>query len=144
MAIEWRPLESKWFPSPDNWRISNPEDSQASMLVLKSKRLVDPGSTTAQAIHRWLKPLENPTNINIYYDGESGETEVCLPRMNLDFILRKTGLESKQFRGMFVDTYQHMGTFYGLQNKLILKDAQGESLFSVWYSLCAELPLNPR
>jgi uncharacterized protein YxjI len=43
-----------------------------------------------------------------------------------------------------VDTYQHMGTFYGLQNKLILKDAQGESLFSVWYSLCAELPLNPR
>jgi len=125
MAIEWRPLESKWTPSSDNWRLSTPEDPTASTLVLNSKCLVDSGSPTAVAIHRWLKPLEDPPNINIYYDVETDETEICLPRMNLDFILRKTGLESKQFRGMIVDTQQYLGTFLGLRNKLVLKDTQG-------------------
>ncbi|KAE9375857.1 hypothetical protein N431DRAFT_556187 [Stipitochalara longipes BDJ] len=131
MAIEWRLLESKWLPSSENWRISTPEDPRASSLVLKSRRLVDPGSTTAEAIHRWLKPLENPLDINIYYNGETDETEISLPRMNLDFILRKTGLESKQFRGMIVDTNQYMGTFHGLSNKLILKDTQGPSRIAI-------------
>jgi hypothetical protein len=130
MAIEWRPLESKWFPSSENWRISTPEDP-ASSLVLKSRRLVDPGSTTAEAIYRWLKPLESSPNINIYYNGETGETEVRLPRMNLDFILRKTGLESKQFRGMVVDTNQYIATFHGLLHKLILKDTQGPSRVAI-------------
>ena len=130
MVIEWRPLESKWFPSSENWRISTPEDP-ASSLVLKSRRLVDPGSTTAEAIYRWLKPLESSPNINIYYNSETGETEVRLPRMNLDFILRKTGLESKQFRGMVVDTSQHLGTLYGLLHKLILKDTQGPSRVAI-------------
>jgi hypothetical protein len=131
MVIEWRPLESKWFPSCENWRISTPEDPRASSLVLKSRHLVDPGSTTAEAIYRWLKPLESPWNINIYYNDESGETEVRLPRMNLDFILRKTGLESKQFRGMAVDTNQYMGTLHGLQHKLVLKDSQGPSQIAI-------------
>ncbi|CZR56441.1 uncharacterized protein PAC_06329 [Phialocephala subalpina] len=131
MAIEWRPLESKWFPSSENWRISTPEDPRASSLVLKSRRLVDPESTTAEAIYRWLKPLESSPNIDIYYNGETGETEVSLPRMNLDFILRKTGLESKQFRGMVVDTNQYIGTLHGLLHKLILKDTQGPSRVAI-------------
>jgi hypothetical protein len=127
MVIEWRPLESKWFPSSENWRISAPEDPIASSLVLKGKRLVDPKSTTAETIYQWLKPLESSSNINIYYNSETIETEVCLPRMNLDFILRKTGLESKQFRGMFVDTSQYIGTLHGLLHKLVLKDPQRQS-----------------
>jgi hypothetical protein len=130
MVIEWRPLESKWFPSPENWRISTPSTA-ASSLVLKSRRLVDPRSTTAETIYRWLKPLESSPNINIYYNGETMETEVRLPRMNLDFILRKTGLESKQFRGMFVDTNQYIGTFHGLLDKLVLKDTQGPSRVAI-------------
>ncbi|KAF8859302.1 hypothetical protein BDZ45DRAFT_689400 [Acephala macrosclerotiorum] len=131
MVIEWRPLESKWLPSSENWRISVPEDPRASSLVLKSRRLVDPGSTTAEAIYRWLKPLESPPNINIYYNGETGDTEVRLPRMNLDFFLRKTGLESKQFRGMVVDTNQYIGTLHGLLHKLVLKDTQGPSRVAI-------------
>jgi hypothetical protein len=77
--------------------------------VLKSRRLVDPGSTTAGAIYRWLKPLESHLNIDIYYNGETEETEVSLPRMNLDFILERTGLESKYFRRMVVDTTNTWG-----------------------------------
>jgi len=127
MVIEWRPLESKWFPSSENWRISTPEDPIASSLVLKGRRLVDPKSATAETIYKWLKPLESSPKINIYYNGETNETEACLPRMNLDFILRKAGLESKQFRGMFVDTNQHIGAWHGLLNKLVLKDPEIQS-----------------
>lgn len=127
MVIEWRPLESKWSPSPDNWRISTPEDSKASSLISKNRSLVEPRSTSAQAIHRWLKPLESSPNINIYYNEETSQTEIQLPRMNLDFVLQKNGLESKQFRLMVVDTNQYIGTLHGLQNKLVLKDTQGPS-----------------
>jgi len=101
--------------------------------VLKNKSLVDPQSPTATEIYRWLKPLESSANITIFYNDATEETEVRLPRMNLDFILRKNGLdskkflglESKQFRGMVVDTNQHFGAFHGLLHKLILKDTRG-------------------
>ncbi|KUJ20152.1 uncharacterized protein LY89DRAFT_716588 [Mollisia scopiformis] len=131
MVIEWRPLHSKWLPSTENWRISAPEDASSSRLALKSRCLVEPGSPTAVVIQRWLKPLENPPNINIYYNDEIEETEVCLPRMNLDFILRDTELESKQFRGMIVDTNQYIGTLHGLQHKLVLRDIQGPSRITI-------------
>ncbi|TVY37088.1 hypothetical protein LSUB1_G005891 [Lachnellula subtilissima] len=127
MVIEWRPLETKWFPSSENWRISTPKDPKTSSLELWSKRLVDPESKTAGAIYRWLKPLESRPNLNIYYNTDSDETEVHLPRLNLDFILRKNGLESKQFRGMVIDTNQYIGTLHGLLHKLVLKDIQGPS-----------------
>ncbi|TVY17756.1 hypothetical protein LARI1_G004515 [Lachnellula arida] len=131
MVIEWRPLESKWFPSSENWRISTPEDPKTSSLESWSRRLVDPESTTAGVIYRWLKPLESRPNINIYYNTETGETEVRLPRLNLDFILRKTGLESKLFRGMVIDTNQYIGTLHGLLHKLVLKDIQGPSRIAI-------------
>lgn len=71
--------------------------------------------------------MESPPNINIYYNAETEDTEVRLPRMNLDFVLKKTGLESKQFRGMVVDTNQYIGTLHGLLHKLVLKDTQASS-----------------
>ncbi|KAK0121151.1 hypothetical protein ONS96_011330 [Cadophora gregata f. sp. sojae] len=124
MEIEFRPLESKWVLSADNWRISMPQEPNAG-LVLRNRRLVEPASETATVVCRWLAPLEVPSNINIFYNSQTEETEIRLPRMNLDFILRNTGLESKQFRGMVVDTNQQIGTLHGLLHKLVLKEAEG-------------------
>lgn len=93
--------------------------------MLKNRNLIDPESTTAEVVHRWLKPLEHQSNINIYFDEETTETEVHLPRMNLDFILRKTGLESKHFREMVIDTNQYFGILHGLLHKLVLKSIGG-------------------
>lgn len=126
-VIEWRPLESKWISSPENWHISTPEDEWGSLLTLNNRCLVDPQSETAKAVHAWLKPLETPLSINIFYNEDSGNTEVHLPRMNLDFVLQDSGLESKQFRGMVVDPNQNIGTLIGLQQKLVLKALEGTS-----------------
>ncbi|KAI9055047.1 hypothetical protein LZ554_000013 [Drepanopeziza brunnea f. sp. 'monogermtubi'] len=124
MEIEFRGLDSKWIPSSENWRISNPEDPNASTLTLGKRHLVEPQSPTARVVHSWLKPLESEENINIYYNGETEETEVSLPRMNLDFVLRHTGLESRQFRGHIVDNVQYVGTLHGLRTKLVLRDME--------------------
>ncbi|CZS94753.1 uncharacterized protein RAG0_04618 [Rhynchosporium agropyri] len=126
LEVEWRPLESKWTPSSDNWRISKAEDTSASFLECSNKRVIEPESNTAKVIHRWLKPLESSTNINIFHNVDNDETEIRLPRMNLEFMLQKIGLESKQFR-MIVDTNQYIGTFHGLLHKLVLRDIQGKS-----------------
>lgn len=90
-----------------------PEDPDSSNMVLNNKQLVDPGSSPAKIISRWLQPIENSYNINIFFNFTTMETEVHLPRLNLDFICRKTGLESKQFRGMRIDLNQQMGTLHG-------------------------------
>ncbi|CAG8959752.1 hypothetical protein HYFRA_00001658 [Hymenoscyphus fraxineus] len=130
-SIEWRPLETKWTPSSDNWRILTPENPNGSLLTSGSHQLVDIASDTAAKVYKWLKPIEHRSNINILYNVDTGEAEIRLPRMNLDFVLSKSGLESKQFRGMVVDTIQYMGTLHGLQNKLILKDIQRKSRIAI-------------
>ena len=61
-------------------------------------------------------------------DTESSMLEVHLPRLKLDFFVDKTlKLQSKQFRGMAVDTNQSCGTITGLKNKLVLRAIQGSS-----------------
>ncbi|OBT60378.1 hypothetical protein VE03_10892, partial [Pseudogymnoascus sp. 23342-1-I1] len=57
-----------------------------------------------------------------------GELEVNLPRLKLDFLLKKDGrlLESKQFRGMVVSECQSFGSLTGLVKKLVL-NVEGSS-----------------
>jgi hypothetical protein len=124
--IEFRHLQDPWHPQEEDWRISTHEDRKINHLALKSTKLIDIDSKTAQAVHGWLCPLERDKhNGNIYYHCDTKEIHVRLPRMNLDFVIRPTGLESKQFRGMIVDINQKVGTLRGLQNKLVLKEYQG-------------------
>ncbi|CAG8984161.1 hypothetical protein HYALB_00008163 [Hymenoscyphus albidus] len=126
-SIEWRPIDTKWTPSSKNWRILTPEDPRESRLISGAQQLIDIKSPTANAVYNWLLPIEKQGNIVITYNTETKETEIRLPRLNLDFVLRNKGLESKQFRGMIVDTSQHKGTLHGLQNKLVLKGIQENS-----------------
>ena len=69
-----------------------------------------------------LSPLEYTTYIYITLNYETEVLEVHLPRLKLDFFLRKgaTQLESKQFRGIVVDITQSFGTLTRLVNKLVL------------------------
>ncbi|RDW94330.1 hypothetical protein BP5796_00093 [Coleophoma crateriformis] len=124
-SIEFRSLENTWQPSPNNWQ--SPEYSLS--LIQGHCKLVDVRSTTAKNIARLLEGIEDASNIHTLYHSESSFLEVQLPRLNLDFYVPLHGqnLQSKQFRGMAVDTVQGIGCLTGLRNKLVLSEVKGNA-----------------
>lgn len=121
-CIEWRPVTNVWISSLQNWWM-RPTAHGGYVLSRGTSRLIDIKSPTAKAVSSVLGPLEYPTHIHITVDENTDVLDVCLPRLNLDFFLMKDALrlESKQFRGMMIDTNQSIGTLTGLESKLVLR-----------------------
>ena len=121
--VEWRPLPCAWTPTSQNWQMRSNGGGVNKVLFRGASRLIDLQTLTAKAVSTVLSPLEQATHIHITLDCETEVLEVHLPRLKLDFFLRKgaTQLESKQFRGMTVDSNQSISTLTGLVNKLVLR-----------------------
>ncbi|KAA6415954.1 MAG: hypothetical protein FRX48_00673 [Lasallia pustulata] len=104
--VEWRPLHNAWMATSQNWQMQS-----------------DLHTPTAKAVSAILNPLEHGTHLHITFDFETEVSDVHLLRLKLDFFLSNgaTQLESKQFRGMTVDTNQSFGTLTGLVNRLVLR-----------------------
>lgn len=120
--IEWRPLDNAWVQTSQNWKM-RPDKKNVDILVQGSSRLIDPHTPTAKAVSTVLSPLEHANHIHIILNYKTELLEVQLPRLKLDFILKKgtSQFESKKFRGMSVDKNQSFGTLTGLVNKLVLR-----------------------
>lgn len=121
--VEWRPLPYAWTPTSQNWQMRFDGEGMNKILFRGASRLIGLHTPTAKAVSTVLSPLEQAIYIHITLDCETEVLEVRLPRLKLDFFLRKgaTQLESKQFRGMTVDSNQSIGTLTGLINKLVLR-----------------------
>ena len=129
--IEFRPREEAWSQSLSHWKLRTKNDPFS--MEQANLRLIDIHSPVARAVHSILKPLEELSSTHIMLDEAEGRLAVHLPRYGLDFWLEPTPrrLASKQFRDMFVDDNQSIGTFTGLANKLILRDPLGSRMMIV-------------
>ena len=126
--IEWRPVAEAWSPSGLNWQMRS--DSNGSYKLARDALvLLDPHKATAKALTLVFSPLEQATHIHIMLNDRTGLLEIHLPRLKLDFFSKKgtLQLESKQYRGMFVDGNQSLDTFTGLVNKLVLRGKDDSS-----------------
>ncbi|KAK2813760.1 hypothetical protein FQN50_000158 [Emmonsiellopsis sp. PD_5] len=125
--IEWRSIDKLWEPSPQNWTLHSIQYSPT--LVRGQWRLVEMASKTGQAVATLLAPLESSTHVHMMMHIGTGELRIHLPRLKLDFFMdcQSEQLESKQFRGMIIDTVQSFGTLTGLVNKLVLRGKQDNS-----------------
>ena len=126
--VEWRPLVYAWMQTSQNWQM-RPRKDNVSMLSRGFSRLIDPKTPTAKAVSTVLSPLEDVNHMHIILNSQTQMLEVQLPRLKLDFFLKKgtSQLESKQFRGMCVDTKQSFGALTGLVNKLVLRGKMDSS-----------------
>lgn len=126
--VEWRPLDNAWTQTPQNWQM-RPRENNVSVLSRGSSTLIDPHTRTAEAVSAVLSPLEHANHVHIILNSQTQMLEVQLPRLKLDFFLKKgtSQLESKQFRGMSVDTKQSFGALTGLVNKLVLRGKMDSS-----------------
>ena len=133
-VVEWRPITNAWVYSSQNWQMqpSSQHHQGGYVLTRGTSKLVDIRSLTAKGVLSVFSPLEHATHIHITFDEDTGVLDLNLPRLKLDFFKRKDNscFESKQFRGMFVDTNQSFGTLTGLDSKLVLRGCH-DSLRSV-------------
>jgi hypothetical protein len=123
-TIEFRLKSVPWTSSPNNWTM----DSIGSSWILQKEgqSLVTLTSSTAKALSKLLEPLESDAYMHIALNAKSREVEIEMPRLQLGFLHRSdlSKLVSRQFRGMYVDSDQSIGTLCGLKSKLVLRDNQ--------------------
>jgi len=109
-----------WTPNAYRYISQTNHRSENQLHLDPYQNLIDVRSATATMIAGVLAPLEHPRFIVVSY--KRGVVWVTLPRLKLDFsITAASKLECKQFRGMVVDSNQHIGAFAGLQNFLVVR-----------------------
>ena len=120
--IDFRPMQTKWTPSPVNWRMKFSKIRGTSTMKQGNTLLIDIRSPTFNMISTRLKPLESLGHIHITTTASDRvDLLVSLPRYKLSFFLNLSHqLESTNFREMIVDADQFTGTMVGLTSQLVL------------------------
>jgi Protein of unknown function (DUF3638) len=117
-VLEIRQQPDIWIPKPSNWRV----DFNTCMAQRRRSWLVDPHSLLFQRVARIFDHFEYRWRLTIF-QPERGNLSVELRRLELSFSVNARGLlQCKQLRSV-IDRDQDAGTWYGLNSKLVLRDA---------------------
>jgi len=115
--VEIRPQATMWLSKPSDWRLN----LQTCEAKRRRSLLVDPRSQSFHGIACIIEPFENRGQMIVYQPHSLGLT-VQLPRFEISFAVNRNGLlQSRQLHAE-IDVKQDIGTFYGLDSKLVLRD----------------------
>lgn len=132
-TVEFRPRDHPWDEaSANSWVLTKCTSTSTWRLVKHGNCVVGSQSKTALVINHILDPLTKPENIIAVTMASGTCIQVNVPRLQLEFLLSagKAHLESRQFRGMYVDEDQSLGTLIGV-TKLMLRDSDGHRMVLV-------------
>lgn len=129
--VEFRPVESAWCSSDSSWYLKN--TGSEWVLQRRGHTLICPTSPTTKHICRSLRSLEEKTHIHLILDNTTLTLNIHLPRLQLDFAIEQSSstIRCRQFRGMYVDKIQQIGTLVGLQSKLTLCDSNNKRMILI-------------
>ena len=102
-AVESRPVDKPWNPSPDNWVLTR-EDSR-NILSRYGCFLIDPHSLTVKTLSTILSPIESAFHIDIVFNQANRALCLDLPRFSLSFTYAEgeSVIRSKDYTGMCID-----------------------------------------
>ncbi|KAL6796308.1 hypothetical protein GGI42DRAFT_331329, partial [Trichoderma sp. SZMC 28013] len=129
--VEFRPVESAWCSSDSNWHLEDP--GIGWVLQKPGQTLLCPTSPTTKRICQTLRSLEEETHMHLILDDITLTLNIHLPRLQLDFSIQHASsrVRCRQFRGMYVDKIQQIGTLVGFQSKLTLRDSKNKRMVLV-------------
>lgn len=125
-TIEFRDKNAPWTASPEsNWVLA--QTGQGWTLARKNARiLIGPETESAKYFHNLFKPLEAREFLHISLETSSGNVEIELPRLKLDFTLQAacTKVRSRQYRDMYIDSNRRIDALVGFDSKIVLRSDQ--------------------
>jgi hypothetical protein len=118
-----------WKSKPGNWRL---DLTTRRATRNNGSTLVDPSSDLAKKIAQNFYHFELPHHITVYQTPH-GEIRVELKRLELDFVVWKTGLlYCPQLGAVIAETrLQDVGTWHGLKSKLIVRSPKDHTQRSI-------------
>ena len=117
-SIEIRSSATMWRHKERNWVI-NLRTRQAHRGF---SLLVDPRSSIFNRIATIIEPFEHRNRMTVFQPQKSN-ISLHLPDLELSFRVNLEGLlESQQLRAV-IDSDQDVGTLYGIESKLVLRDS---------------------
>lgn len=127
-SLELRPLEKPWDRDPtEMWILSRSRAAPRWQLTRQGSAIVKLKSNTIREIWTILQPLANACSIHVILNPAQTSIEIEAPHIELGFSLDSgtSLMRSREFRWMFVDEDQSMGTLSGFASKLLLKPKSG-------------------
>jgi hypothetical protein len=119
-VIQFRPLDSVWEEESYEWEMLK-SGPHWELRHRDGACLIFPGTVGAVQFERIFAPLEDSYGLHITLTEASDCVEIHIPRFQLDFSTAKgTIIRSRQYKDMFLDDSQAIGTLIGLQSKLVL------------------------
>ncbi|KAF2655413.1 hypothetical protein K491DRAFT_427015 [Lophiostoma macrostomum CBS 122681] len=117
-----------WKHKPGNWSLN----VRTRRATRRASTLVNPGCQLYKSVTQNFQYFESPRNIMVF-KTPSGFVKVELKRLELDFLVRPSGLlECTQLGAVIVDSSgQDSGTWYGLRSQLIIRSVKNPSQRSV-------------
>ena len=123
-SIQFRSIDEPWNSmSLSNWTLSRNEHGSQWRLKKSGMSLASLKSNTTKVLGHMISPLAPTSRIHTTLQPDGALVDVEIPTLRLGFSLEVGGslLDSKQFRGMSVDSNQSLGCLIGLGSKLLLK-----------------------
>jgi hypothetical protein len=122
--VIFRSRESPWQSVAEEWRLTRNKLSRTWRLVKGSNVLLNCHSRSACSLSKLFRTLEDAKHIHINLDTTTRTVDIDLPRLQLNFYIKKHGREvySRQHRGMIIDSNQSIGALVGLVSKLTLRN----------------------
>ncbi|KAG0648167.1 hypothetical protein D0Z07_5692 [Hyphodiscus hymeniophilus] len=106
----------KWKPKEGNWKL----DFYARRAHRRTSTLIDPQSRLFQSVAKIFDRFEYARFLTVYQPATK-PLMVELKRLELQFVVnRRNLLESRQLRSE-IDINQDIGTWYGLDSKIVLR-----------------------
>ncbi|EZF10763.1 hypothetical protein H112_07972 [Trichophyton rubrum D6] len=116
-TIKIRRKPDIWYDKDSYWEV----DFYKRKARRRTVTLIDPHSQLFRLIANVFDGFEHPGYITIYQPA-SKNLSVELRRLELDFIVTKSGLLRCKQLNALIDMNQDAGTWYGLKSKLVLRD----------------------
>lgn len=123
-CLEIRRMPEMWVKRPGDWVIN----LQTRLAIRNTSILVNPQSETFRKIKKAFEHFERPEKLTVYQPQArpgnlpQGKLAVELRHLDLSFFVNRRGLlECRQLKAE-MDPDQDVGTWYGLESKVVLRD----------------------
>ncbi|KAH8731001.1 hypothetical protein GQ44DRAFT_822597 [Phaeosphaeriaceae sp. PMI808] len=124
--VIFRPCERPWTSNDDEWRLLHINGKWR--LAKETSILLNRLGHNACAISKVFESLGDEKYIYATKNTHPSllALEISLPRLQLNFYIMQDDhrIYSRQYRGMFVDDDQTIGTLVGFSSKLVLRNAK--------------------